>query len=98
MKKKIIALIIAVALIASVCTGLIIARADQENNLEYPCLHEYTLAEVQNGRMVYTCQYCNDTYEDYFSNHINGTYKPLDYNKDGVATVRDYSIVYAEVN
>ena len=96
MKKKIIALIIAVALIASVCTGLIIAKAGQENNMEYPCLHEYSVTEVQNGRIVYTCEYCNDAYTDYFSNHINSDYPAMDCNGDGFVNVRDYTIIYQQ--
>ncbi len=98
MKKKIIAMVIAIALIASVCTGLIIAKADQENNMEYPCLHEYVVSEVQNGRIVYSCNYCNDSYEEYFSNHINTSYASLDTNGDGFVNARDYSILLSEEN
>lgn len=98
MKKRLLSVILSLALIASVGTGLVIARADQENNLDIPCAHEFMVSAVHSGEITFTCTVCQDSYTENFSNHINGANSTLDVNEDGLVNIRDYSILYQSKN
>ena len=94
MKKKIKIIISCIIAASVILTGVVIAFADQENQLEIPHSHEYQITDFNNGTATISCVICNDSYTDYFTNHINEQgYCVFDMNNDNFVNVRDYSIL-----
>ena len=85
-------LIISISIvIAVICTGFIIAFADQENELEF-CDHEYEVSAFDHGVVTFECTECGDTVTDNFSDHITERgYEALDMNNDGIVNGKDYA-------
>ena len=92
MKKHIKFTLLLALIIAVISTGLIMAMADQENEFEEPCEHEYQITAFNHGEITFTCEICEDTYTDYFVKHINERgYEPIDMNHDGIVNGKDYA-------
>jgi hypothetical protein len=90
MKKIKIIICLALA-VAVICTGLVLAFADQENELEF-CDHEYEITAFNDGVATFECTECGDTYTDAFADHINEEgYESLDVVPDGIINAKDFS-------
>lgn len=90
MKNKSKFLIIIALVISVISTGLIVF-ADQENELEVPCEHQYQITDFQGHNAIFTCEECDESYEVSFTDHVNERgYEPLDLNNDGIVNGKDY--------
>ena len=90
MKKfKIIACLALIT--AVICTGFVLAFADQENNFDV-CDHTYTVTSFEDGVATLTCTECGDTDTEVFADHLNDTdCEELDMNSDGIVNGKDYA-------
>ena len=86
--------LLSLALVASVIfTGMFIALADQENELEF-CDHEYTVTAFANGVATLECDECGDTVTMTFADYLNSrNCEELDMNSDGIVNAKDYAIL-----
>ncbi len=84
-------------MLSVVGTGLIIAFADQENEFEIPCEHEYEVVAFNHGEVTFQCEICGETCTDDFVNHINQrNYTLMDMNNDGIVNGKDYAYLLRE--
>ena len=73
-----------------ICTGVLIAFADQENELEF-CDHEYEISAFNHGVVTFECTECGDSYTENFKDHLNERgYEAIDMNSDGIVNGKDY--------
>lgn len=92
MKKNLILSVLVIALTLAFSTGFVNAFADQENEFDIPHNHELTVTSFNNGEVTYTCAICEDSFVDYFENHINESgYEPLDVVDDGIINAKDFA-------
>ncbi len=78
-----------------IMTGTVIAFANQENELNTPCDHDYQIVSLEpNGDIILTCENCNDRMTTTFEEHINERgYTPLDVVPDGIVNAKDYAYI-----
>ncbi len=92
MKKRLKLLLLSAFVIVVTSTGLMIAFASQENDLEVQHDHEYFVASFSNGVATLECDICGETQTERFNEHINEIeYEPLDINNDGIVNAKDYA-------
>ena len=91
MKKQFKLVLLSALVMAVISTGLMIAFASQENDLEVQHDHEYFVASFSNGVATLECDICGETQTARFDEHINERgYEPLDINNDGIVNAKDY--------
>ena len=92
--KKLSLIFVIFAFIIAAGTGIIFTLANQENEIEIPCEHEYAVTAFENGTATLTCTDCGDTFEESFAEHINERdYALFDMNSDGIVNAKDYAIL-----
>ena len=75
-----------------ISTSFISAFAYQENELDIPHEHEYSITAVNAGEVTFACDICDADYTEVFSSHINEReYAPLDVVEDGIVNAKDYA-------
>ena len=77
-------------------TGTMIAFANQENELNTPCEHDYQIVSYEpNGDIILMCENCNGRFTTTFEAHLNErNYAPLDVVHDGIVNAKDYAYIY----
>ncbi|MBR3149808.1 MAG: hypothetical protein IKF64_06525 [Eubacterium sp.] len=92
MKKQSVFVLVTVLAAVVAFSGMLVASADQENNIDIPHEHEYYVSSFDKGEAVVTCEICGDSYDDNFTDHLNNTGDDVfDVNYDGIVNGKDYA-------
>lgn len=83
--KRALGFVLLFAVVA--CTGFVVLA---QGGGEQAHTHEYTIASVSGGDVVFTCS-CGDSYTERFADYLNGGNEVYDANYDGIINGKDYA-------